>query len=137
MSTKELFHSLLQKEHHLSEKMAFAEVISLLMLENGQELYRSLKPNVRTLLRETQERLAEQEIDFAHQAIESRYAWIESVKLKAVKSTRNEENQARFWWRRGLLANSERVDRVVMHPIFGYLLFFIVMAHSPLRFLHT
>ncbi len=112
--------SALQTEHSLSERTAFAEAVSLLMQENEHGPTEHLSSAVRTLIRQTREHLAEREIDFAAHAIEARYAWIAQVTRGVV--------QRAVSARRGPISTNERVDSVVMHPFWGYVLFVLVMT---------
>ena len=52
--------------------------------------------------------------------IEARYEWIASATAGITKQTRKV--------RRTPLSFNERIDRVVMHPLWGYVIFFVVMA---------
>src|SRR6185369_5476957 len=61
----------LQSGHQLSERVAFAEAVSLLMQE-GKAPTEHLSSSVRALIRTTQEPLAAHDIDFATQAIQAR-----------------------------------------------------------------
>jgi ferrous iron transport protein B len=110
----------LQAEHALSQRAAFAEAVTLLMQENEHTPTERLTPAVRTLARQVREHLAEREIDFATLVIEARYAWIAEVTHGVVQRTPMSR-------RRPISAN-ERVDSVVMHPFWGYVLFVVVMT---------
>jgi len=112
--------SSLRDEHSLSERAAFAEAVSLLMQENEHMPTERLTPAVRSLLRKTREHLTEHEIDFATKAIEARYAWIAQVTEGVVKRAVTAGKVP--------VSANERVDRVVMHPFWGYLLFVVVMT---------
>ena len=112
--------SALRSEHSLSDRAAFAEAVSLLMQENEHTPTERLTPAVRLLLRKTREHLAEREIDFATKAIEARYAWIAQV-------TRGVVNRRITPGKQPISAN-ERVDSVMMHPFWGYVLFAVVMT---------
>ncbi len=110
----------LQAEHHLQARLAFAEAVTLLMQENDVASAPHLPAGILDLARKTRERLAGHEIDFAAAAIEARYGWIarvcKGVIAQEVKPLRSP-----------LLAN-EKIDRIVMHPFWGYVLFFLVMT---------
>lgn len=114
----------LQAERSLSERIAFAEAVTLLMQEN-HEPTETLPPKIHTLIRATREQLAADNIDFATQVIEARYAWIARVTEGVVQSS---VTTKRGPFRVSASAMSEKVDRVVMHPVFGYLLFFLIMT---------
>ena len=112
--------SALQEEHDLPPRVAFAESISLLMQESDKAPTEYLQPAVRALVRRTRERLAEDEIDFATQAIEARYAWSAQVCQGVAQQVVTPR-------RRPISAN-ERVDRIIMHPFWGYVIFVAVMT---------
>jgi ferrous iron transport protein B len=110
----------LKQQFHIPARAAFAEAVSLLMQEDDLGSSAPLTPALRTQLRQTRERLAADEIDFAAQAIEARYAWI----ARACTGVTHQVVTPR----RSPLSTNERVDRVVMHPFWGYALFFTVMT---------
>jgi ferrous iron transport protein B len=112
--------NVLQHEHHLPARVAFAEAVSLLMQESDLSPTEHLSSHAHKLVRQTRERLADKEIDFAALAIEARYAWSAEV-CKGVL------HQA-VMPRRSPLSTNERVDRIVMHPFWGYVLFVVVMT---------
>ncbi len=114
----------LQAEQQLDERMAFAEAVSLLMTAETGEADHTLKPALQTLVRQTQERLAADEIDFATLVVEARYTWIAGVKNAITPADRIPTKPKRW----GAFTATERIDRIVMHPILGYVLFFLVMA---------
>ena len=114
----------LQTEQGLDERMAFAEAVSLLMTAETGEADHSLKPELQKLVRQTQERLADDEIDFATSVVEARYSWIAEVK-SAITPADAVPTKPKRW---GAFTATERIDRLVMHPILGYVLFFVVMA---------
>ena len=111
----------LQAENsHMTPRIAFAEAVALLMQETEMPGIALPAPPIRKRIRETQEKLAAQDIDFAAQVIEARYEWIASATAGITKQTRK--------MRRTPLSFNERIDRVVMHPFWGYVIFFVVMA---------
>jgi len=114
----------IQNEQQLDERMAFAEAVSHLMIAETGEADHALKPALQKLVRQTQERLAADEIDFATLVVEARYTWIADVKAKVFPAA-TELQKPKRW---GAFTATERIDRVVMHPIFGYVLFFVVMT---------
>jgi ferrous iron transport protein B len=116
---EELRHTL-EQEYHLTARAAFAEAVSLLMQEDDFHSAASLSPATRDLLCRTRERLTADEIDFASEAIEARYAWIAT----ACSGVTHQSVRPR----RSPISTNERVDRVVMHPFWGYVLFFLVMT---------
>ena len=110
----------LQDEQHLPSRFAFAESITLLMQENDVVSAPHLSPTILSLTRKTRERLADHEIDFAAVAIEARYRWIAKVCTGVVA----QELQPK----RSPLLSHAKIDRIVMHPFWGYVLFFVVMT---------
>src|SRR5207249_1176875 len=76
--TEPLVQELL-RERALPARAAFAEAVSLLMQATEGAPTEHLGPSARTMVRETRERLADSEVDFASLAIEARYAWIARV----------------------------------------------------------
>jgi ferrous iron transport protein B len=116
----ETLQGALQTANQLPPCIAFAEAVSLLMQDNDATPSDHLLGETRHLLRHTREELAEAEIDFAAQAIESRYAWIARVCAAAMHRAMAPRHDP--------LSFNEKVDRIVLHPVLGYMLFFIVMA---------
>src|SRR5581483_5391075 len=110
----------LEREHCLSERVAFSEAVTLLMQESDLGPTEHLSPAVRGLVRATREHLAAQEIDFPALASEARYAWTAAVCSRALHEAVKP--------RRSPLPTNERVDRIVMHPFWGYVLFLLVMT---------
>jgi ferrous iron transport protein B len=110
----------LQRQYGIPERAAFAEAVSLLMQESDYTAGSSLTPELRDHVRNTRERLAADEIDFASQAIEARYAWIARVCTGVTHRPVAPKNSP--------LSTNENVDRIVMHPFWGYVLFFTVMT---------
>jgi ferrous iron transport protein B len=110
----------LQQEHQLAPRIAFAEAVSLLMQESDIAPTEHLSREIRALVRQTRERLADKDVDFAALCIEARYAWSAQV----CSGTTHQAVQPR----RSPLSTNDRVDRIVMHPFWGYLIFFAVMT---------
>ncbi len=110
----------LEVEHHLPPRFAFAESITLLMQEDDVVSAPHLSSTIVNLARKTRERLAAQEIDFAAVAIEARYHWI----AKACTGVVSQEVQPK----RSPMLSHAKIDRIVMHPFWGYVLFFVVMT---------
>ena len=104
----------------MTPRVAFAEAVSLLMQESEMPGIAPPPAPLRKAVRQTQENLAAQGIDFAAQVIEARYEWIAAATAGITKQTRK--------MRRTPLSFNERIDRVVMHPLWGYVIFFVVMA---------
>ena len=109
-------------EYKLNPRFAFVEALTLLMQQEDRPAYATehLSESVRAQVKAASERLADDNVDFASSAIAARYAWIENVS-KAVSVPPGEtENPP--------LSSHDKIDRIVMHPVFGYLLFFGLMA---------
>lgn len=110
----------LEVSHALPTRVAFAESLSLLMQENESSPSAYPSADVRSLAKAARERLADDEVDVAALTIGARYDWIarvcQGVTAKQVQP------------RRRPISTNERVDRIVMHPFWGYILFFAVMA---------
>jgi len=109
-----------QRECGLPPRIALAEACSLLMQEGEQGLRECPSEPIRHLTRRVREQLAEREIDFAARMIEARYTWIAHV----CQGVTHQQTPPR----RSPLSANERVDRVLMHPFWGYVIFFTLMA---------
>ena len=110
----------LRRDHHQTNRAAFAEAVSLLMQESELQPTDHLPANIQKLVRDTHDRMLREGIDFAALAIDARYAWIE-------RATRGVMQQPTTQGRRSILETS-RVDKIVMHPVWGYALFVCVMT---------
>src|SRR5579871_6385723 len=131
--------TVLQERQDLPLRVAFSEAVTHLMQEGETAPGERQDPSVRALIRQTRERLAENDIDFTTVAIEARYDWIakvcSGVMHQAVKP------------RRSPLSTNERIDRIVMHPFWGYVFFLVVMTvvfqaifswvQAPMDWLHN
>jgi len=114
----------LQDTPSKSESQAYAEAVTLLMVENlpADEASRYgdlLLENVQ----KTRAILAGNGIDFATVIVESRYEWIDKISrsVVAVPPTGNGSSKYQTTW-------SERADRLLMHRFWGYIIFFALMA---------
>ncbi|MDP4242890.1 MAG: ferrous iron transport protein B [Bacteroidota bacterium] len=70
--------------------------------------------------REHDHHLFQNDLDHAVQIIEGRYTWIAGITdgaIERVKITRRERRSV-----------DEKIDRVVMHPVWGYVIFLVTMA---------
>lgn len=108
----------LVREQGLDSRAAFAEAVSLLMQQGEPRILARVPSVVRSAARETHDRLTERGVDFATEAIEARYSWIARVCEGVTRRTPV----------RGPLLTNERVDRVLMHPFWGYVIFIALMA---------
>jgi len=68
-------------------------------------------------VREDKERFAMAGIDFPSVVVEARYAWAERIAAQAVGKPPKKADTF-----------TDKLDRVLMHPVWGYLIFFGVMA---------
>lgn len=110
----------LRVEAGMTPRVAFTEALTLLMQEAESQPPRYLPDKCRRAAAEARDRLSEQSVDPASEIIEARYAWI----AKICEGALHRPVETR---RRPFMTN-ERVDRIVMHPFWGYVLFFVVMA---------
>ena len=70
----------MEREHHQSPRAAFAEAVSLLMQENELQPHRaSARSRYALWYAKPTRRCCADGIDFAAQAIDARYAWIDRV----------------------------------------------------------
>jgi ferrous iron transport protein B len=111
---------ILERENSLGERAAFAE--SLCLLLQDEECLPSLQTPqaARRLATDARDRLTEEGIDFSALAIGARYDWINQVcreVLQREPSTRKRPPSA-----------NERIDRVAMHPFWGYVIFLAMMT---------
>jgi ferrous iron transport protein B len=107
----------LEKEYGITRQAAFAEACALLMQAPDSA---RLSASVRGLVAEASANLAVAEIDFASTTIEARYAWIAGVCGAAMRRAVRPRRTPFF--------TNDRIDRVVMHPFWGYVIFLVVMT---------
>ncbi len=109
-------------EYGIKQRFAFVEALTLLMQQDDRAAYATehLSSGVREQVKDAAERLAQDDIDFAAAAIAARYDWIAHV-CNGVMRPHSERHAAP-------VSANDRIDRVVMHPVFGYILFFGLMA---------
>ena len=110
--------ALLRNQHGTKDAQSHEEAVGLLMAEGPRpeeknrwsaaiwEHIKADKASFKTL-----------GIDFSAAVVEARYAWASRIAAKTVKKPRKAPETA-----------TDRIDRVVMHPFWGYVLFFGVMA---------
>ncbi len=110
----------LEREHHQSPRAAFAEAVTLLMQESELQPTDHLAPTTQELVKATHRQMLADGIDFAAQAIDARYAWINRVCKGVTQETAPAQRRP--------ISTNQRVDKVVMHPFWGYALFVIVMT---------
>jgi ferrous iron transport protein B len=110
----------IRTEAGLKPRVAFTEALTLLMQDAESQPPRYLPESCRVAAEESRVRLSEQGVDPASEIIEARYDWI----AKVCEGALHRPVETR---RRPFMTN-ERVDKIVMHPFWGYVLFFVVMA---------
>jgi ferrous iron transport protein B len=112
-----------------TESQSYSEAITLLMAETlaSDESRRYGQP-VLSHITQDKARFDECGIDFATEVVEARYSWIEDVVVRSVKSTSTGENGSNPQKNSGSVLWTERLDKIVLHPIFGYIVFFGLMA---------
>ena len=109
----------LQDTFHLVPQVAQIEAVTLLMQEETNQLHERLNAEQKRLLVVTRESLASAEIDFPTVVINARYQWIAKVVEVVKQGYSSAERQA--------LSSNEKFDRVLLHPFWGYVVFFAVM----------
>lgn len=109
----------LQSAFHLEPQVARIEAVTLLMQEETNHLHERLSAEQQRLVKAAREDLADAEVDFPTVVINARYRWIANV-VEVVKQGRSSaERQA--------ISSNEKFDRVLMHPFWGYVVFFAMM----------
>ena len=117
IEVKEL-SEMLQNEHGTRPAQSGMEAVSLLMAETlrPEEVGR-WSPAVLDHLAADKANLAALGIDFSAAVVEARYAWAGRIGGQVVRKPRKAAETL-----------TDRIDRVVMHPFWGYIIFFGVMA---------
>lgn len=92
----------------------------LLAGEPGRDLA-ALRAALATRVAAAQARLAEAQIDAAQADIEARYRWIDDVVATAVAEAPPSAGRARK-------TTTERIDAVLMHKVFGLVVFAVIMT---------
>ena len=110
----------LAREQKLTSRMAFSEAVTLLMPESDGAFLAILSPAARAAVCQTRDRLTARSADFATQIIEARYAWVGRSAKDVLRQGRAKKRVFRL--------ATERVDKVIMHPFWGYVIFFGVMT---------
>ena len=112
---------LLQTHHHLSARQSGAEAVGLLMQPQLRpEEEGRWAPDVLAHLGKDRENFARLGIDFPALMIEARYAWAQRVSSAALPAAKGPNTSRR-------VSGTDKVDRIVMHPVWGYVIFFGVM----------
>ncbi len=109
---------MLRETHGTPEAQSAEEAVGLLMAEGPRPEERGRwSPAIWGHIQADKASFAALGIDFSAVVVESRYAWAGRVAAKTVRKPR-----------RAAETLSDKIDRVVMHPFWGYVLFFGVMA---------
>jgi ferrous iron transport protein B len=107
---------LMCEQSNMDASAAFSETV--LYLSRGEEaMPAGLAPEIRAAVAEHRAALSELGIDFAQSVTEARYAWIAAVVERAAPAA---TRKATTW--------SDRVDRLLMHKVWGYVVFLVLMA---------
>ena len=109
---------MLQERHGTNPAQSHEEAVGLLMAEGPrpEELNR-WSPAIWESIKADKANLKALGIDFSAVVVESRYAWAGRIATKTVHKPKKAAETA-----------TDKIDRVVMHPFWGYVLFFGVMA---------
>ena len=114
----EELQSMLQATHQLPEPVAFHEAISLLAspyeIDEHKDRY---APEILSHLQKDYEKLDFLGFDRHSVFVEARYQWIKKVCNASVISSQ-----------RSSISFSDRIDRVVTHRVWGFVIFFALMA---------
>ena len=109
---------MLQDQHGTPERQSVTEAVGLLMAEGLRpEEEGRWSASVMRHVQKDKNNLAALGIDFPSAVVESRYAWAGRVGAKVVSKPR-----------RAAPTLTDALDRVLMHPFWGYVIFFGVMA---------
>ena len=109
---------MLQDQHGTPERQSVTEAVGLLMADGLRpEEEGRWSPSVMQHVRADKDNLAILGIDFPSAVVESRYAWAGRIGAKTVTKPR-----------RAAPTLTDSLDRVLMHPVWGYVIFFGVMA---------
>jgi len=109
---------MLQDQHETPARQSVTEAIGLLMAEGLRpEEQGRWSPSIMQHVQADKASLAVLGIDFSSAVVESRYAWAGRIGAKVVTKPR-----------RAAPTLTDSLDRVLMHPFWGYIIFFGVMA---------
>lgn len=115
-----LLQDVIQQEQGLPPRAALAEAVSMLMQDGEPAGTTRWSPAIRSRARQAREQLAARDIDFPARVIDARYGWSERACAAALHH--------KLVLRRRPISTNDRIDRVVMHRLWGYVLFFVVMT---------
>ncbi|HEY3330335.1 MAG TPA: ferrous iron transport protein B [Capsulimonadaceae bacterium] len=123
--TAELRDLVLQDQPGKSPSQAYAEAVTLLMTDEvAPEEARRYSPDLLSHIRKDKATFASGGIDYASVVVESRYGWIESITGKVIERF----GPSSLPGHKPVTPLAERVDRVLLHKFWGYVIFFGVMA---------
>jgi ferrous iron transport protein B len=109
----------LQKQHNTPPMQSVTEAIGLLMQERLRpEEYGRWSADVLALIRDGQAKFDTEGLDFPGAVVQARYEWARQVCADVLKKPMG----------RGAVTLTDKLDRIFMHPFWGYLIFFGVMA---------
>lgn len=109
---------MLQSGHNVRREQSFSEAAALLMQEKTrpEEAGRWSNPILEQILSDKKQ-FAEAGLDFPTLLVEARYEWALRVCNDVVKKPHTRK-----------VTLTDRIDKVVMHPFWGYIIFFSIMA---------
>ncbi len=109
---------LIAAAHGTAPAQAQAEATGLLMAESLRPEERTRwNPDILSHVRADQANFAALGLDFPTLLVEARYAWAGRIAARAVRSPQKRT-----------VTLTDRVDRVLMHRVWGYVIFFAVMV---------
>lgn len=109
---------LLKKHHNLTDAVAFHEAVALLTSPESLEEHRDrFAPELLSHVQKDHEKLEFLGIDRQSVAVESRYEWIQSVCAQVVTQTHRSD-----------MTLSDKIDRVVTHKFWGFIIFLGIMT---------
>lgn len=110
---------MLQDQHGTPDAQSGVEAISLLMeTELRPEEKVRWSTDIQRHLGQDRAKLAAAGLDFAAAVAESRYGWVRRVCATVLRQPGGKPRET----------GTDRLDRVLMHPVWGYVIFFGVMA---------
>jgi ferrous iron transport protein B len=123
--TNELRDLILLDQPEKSPSQAFAEAVSLLMAgEITPEEARRYTSSLLTHVENDKHMLEAEDVDYTSIIVEARYAWIETVTKKVIELTGPSALPGHV----PVTPIAERVDRILLHKFWGYIIFFAVMG---------
>lgn len=108
---------LLQSRQRLSEPQAFHEALTLLTSSPTDEQTDRYDPDVAALLKSGRARIEAMGLDAGSFVIEARYQWIQEICAQVVRRGNHRKRNL-----------SDRLDSVLTHKVWGFVVFFGLMA---------